>query len=635
MGRMIGVFVMMALTAMSVKAAHLSAIQPGVAQHFRAGQQDMRTGHFTEAVNEFQEVLRLAPGVSEARINLGLAYHLLGNYRLAAAELEKGLEENPGVLGGNIVLGIDELKLGFPARAVPPLERAVKMSPSNQQARSSLAQAYFALGNYLKASGAYNTAFRRGSTAYNWFHLGHAYLTMSSCLTQRMAHDDANTAWTKRLAGDFLSDRQLWGDAVRRYQQALARDPSQPGLRSSLAQALLAEGNILQAQREYQSEIRRDRASPPALLGLCRVELEEGHARQALTYVSALARTAPRFLPDPASFLSASLQPAFAARLASYLTNARSEPGAHFLLAALYRSAGETAQAGEQQVLSSSELGRMARNEQRGPLACKAHRYAACAQFLDSQGHLDAEQLLVLGSSWFALRQYNQAGSAFAAALAQNQRDPAVLYWLVRSYTKIADHCFDQLARSFPGSAQAHELAAQGYRARGEDGRAIREYHIAEAIEPRNPAPHEALGELYLREHQLTGAQAELNKALELDPSLPRSLYLMGRVEIGLQKPQVAIGYLEKALSYDPHLLEARASLGLAYLRAGRPALAVPQMEESASLDYYGDLHYMLYQAYNQLGKKHLASQALAVSQALRRETEARDEALLQAAGDR
>ncbi|MGH9343779.1 MAG: hypothetical protein ACRD19_08465, partial [Terriglobia bacterium] len=94
-------------------------------------------------------------------------------------------------------------------------------------------------------------------------------------------------------------------------------------------------------------------------------------------------------------------------------------------------------------------------------------------------------------------------------------------------------------------------------------------------------------------------------------------------------QPAKAIGYLEKALHYDPSLLEARASLGMAYLKAGKPALAVPQLQESAALDYYGDLHYMLYQAYRALGRAALAQDALATSQAMRKKTEARDQAVI------
>ena len=506
------------------------SVSPQVVEHFRAGQQDLRSGRPNEAVEQFQAVVRLAPALSEARINLGLAYHLLGKYRLAATELEKGLKQNPNVLGGNIILGLDELRLGAAAKAVPPLRRAAQLDPSNLQAWSSLAAAYLALGHYLEASQAYRAAFGKKPTAENWLHLGHAYLQMSSQLTARMGHEYGNTGWAKRLAGDLLSERQLWSDAAQRYRLALARDPAQPGLHSSLANALLKQGSTAEAKAEFRKEAKIDETQRP------------------------------------------------------------------------------------------------------GWSACQAHHYDACVQYLETRRQLNRAHLVALGDAQFALGRYPEASDAFATVWAQGQRDPETLYWLIRSYSKIADGCFSRLAASYPNSAQAHALEAESYRARGEDDKAVTEYLLASALQPENASLHEALGELYLDKHQLSEAQNELRKALELDPARARALYLMGRLEIGQQKPQSAIPYLEKALSYDPQLLEARASLGLAYLRAGKPALAVPQFQRSISLDYYGDLHYMLYQAYRELGNRDLAESALSTSQALRRKTQSRDQALIRSA---
>jgi tetratricopeptide (TPR) repeat protein len=608
-------------------------VSPEVVERFRAGQQDLRSGKLHEAVGQFQAVLRLAPGLSEARINLGLAYHLLGEYRLAVAELESGLEQSPNVLGGNIVLGADELKLGSPAKAVPPLRRAVKLDPSNPHAWNSLGDAYLDLGDYLEASRAYNAAFGKNSTPGNWLHLGHAYLRMSTQLTAQMAHQYADTPWAKRLTGDLLSERHMWSDAARRYQLALALDPAEPGLHSSLAHVLLEQGKTVRAEEEFQNEIEIDPASPRALAGLAEVELELGHADRALRYASKLVTTAPQLALDPMISLPARLPPALAAKVSGELANAQSEPGAHFLLAGLYRVAGKPVQSREQQALSRKELKRLAEAQRPAWRACEAHQYGACIRFLGARRRLDEAQLTVLGQALLASRRYGEAGNAFAASWAQ-KHDSENLYWLIRSYSKMADRCFSALAGRYPNSAQAYELRAESYRARGEDSKAVKQYQLAAAMQPDNASLHEALGELYLNEHRVSGAQKELEKALELDPANARALYLMGRVKIGFQKPQTAIPYLEKALHYDPHLISAHASLGLAYLRAGKPALAVPQLEQSASLDYYGDLHYMLYQAYSKLGKTALAGNALAVSQALRRKTESRDQALIRSAED-
>ncbi len=605
------------------------SVSPLVVEHFRAGQEDLRSGQLREAVEQFQTVLRLAPGLSEAQINLGLAYHLLGNYRLAVAELSKGVNQSPNVLGGNLVLGIDELRLGAPSQAVPPLERATRIDPSNQQAWSSLAQAYLALQDYLQAGRAYGAAFGRNSTADNWLHLGHAYLRMSNQLTARMAHDFANTAWAKRLAGDLLYERQQWSDAVRIYQLALARDPAEIGLHSSLAYAFLQQGDTVGAERTFQTEIKLDPGSPRALAGITEAELEQGHARRALIYASKLAATAPQLVPQLLAFRAAKQPPGVAANIARELANAPSQPGAHSLLASLYRVSGESNQFRRQEALAETELNRLAEQQKPGWPACQAHEYGACVRFLASRRQIDRGQRMTLGEAEFALERYGKASEAFAAAWAQSEQNPQILYWLIRAYSKLAEGCFSELAGKYPGSPQAYQLQAEAYRARGEDSRAIRQYQLAAAMQPANASLREALGELYLNAHQLSEAHREVAEALQLDPTLARALYLMGRLKIGLAQPKTAIPYLEKALRYDPDLLEARASLGLAYLRAGKPGLAVPQLQRAVSLDYYGDLHYMLYQAYHELGSKELAENALAASQALRRKTQSRDQSLI------
>ncbi|MGH9378315.1 MAG: tetratricopeptide repeat protein [Terriglobia bacterium] len=639
--QMMALAALLVISVATIRAAEGAAGQNSsageVEKHFNAGQRAMSAGRPDEAVQEFKAVLRLDPELGEARINLGLAYHLLGDYRLAATELESGLRQNPSVLGANIVLGIDELKLGSPAQAIPPLERALRLDPSNQEAQRTLADAFLASGNYLEAGRSYRTAFREEpETADKWFHLGKTYLQMSSQLAARMTQEYPNTTWAARLAGDLLSERLLWSDAARKYQLALARDPSQPGLHSSLGNAFLEQGKLHEAQQEYASAIKLDPVDAQALLGLAGIAMKNGQANRALSYISKIAETSPRVLADTPNFPRVKLSPALAATLASQLANVHPQPGAHFLLASLYEIAGQTAKAQDQQRAFQAVLGQSrtthAETQASRSLACNLHQYEACATWLESKRDLSGAQYLKVGTARFALQQYAQASDAFASAFARKTAGPRAAYWLTRTYLKLADQCFSHLQAAFPNAAQTHKLLAESYGVRGEDDKAIGEYQIAIAARPDDASLDEALGELYLKERKPPEARRALQKALQLDPKRARSLYLMGRLVLGQQKPEEAIGYLGAALRLEPHLLAARASLGMAYLRAGKPALAVPQLEAAASLDDYGDLHYMLYQAYLKLGKTTRARNALAASQALRRKTEARDQARIRSA---
>ena len=62
-----------------------------VTEHFRAGQEALRTGQSERAIQEFKQAVRRMPNLAEVRTNLGLAYYLAGQYQQAVIELEKAV----------------------------------------------------------------------------------------------------------------------------------------------------------------------------------------------------------------------------------------------------------------------------------------------------------------------------------------------------------------------------------------------------------------------------------------------------------------------------------------------------------------------------------------------------------------
>jgi tetratricopeptide (TPR) repeat protein len=72
-------------------------------QHINRGNALMQARHFTEAINEYQEVLKLDPGnliakanIAEAHNNWGIFYYGQHKYKEAIAEWQKCLELSPG-----------------------------------------------------------------------------------------------------------------------------------------------------------------------------------------------------------------------------------------------------------------------------------------------------------------------------------------------------------------------------------------------------------------------------------------------------------------------------------------------------------------------------------------------------------
>jgi tetratricopeptide (TPR) repeat protein len=190
------------------------SIEAQIATHFGAGIEASRTGHFSRAVDEYKEVLRLDPTLAEARVNLGLAYHSLGEYKLAVTEFANALSEKPDIRGANLFLGIDYLKLGAAAKAVAPLEAVLQGQPSNREARRALAACYVDQEHYRLAQEQFAIlSSLESDKAEALFVFGRGYLELAKHLADRMSRRYQNTSWAYRLAGDLLSDSSKWTDA--------------------------------------------------------------------------------------------------------------------------------------------------------------------------------------------------------------------------------------------------------------------------------------------------------------------------------------------------------------------------------------------------------------------------------------
>ena len=153
----------------------------------------------------------------------------------------------------------------------------------------------------------------------------------------------------------------------------------------------------------------------------------------------------------------------------------------------------------------------------------------------------------------------------------------------------------------------------------------MRVYELGFILKPDLPELHRSLGLIHLLNNAYDEAQQSLDKALELDAANPRTLYVMGRLRVARQQHGESIPYLERALRLDPNLVEARPSLGRAYLRTGRFREAAIQLEKGLVLDYYGDIHYSLFQAHRRLGNLKEAKAALDRSVEMRKSSFARD----------
>jgi tetratricopeptide (TPR) repeat protein len=622
------------LRPISQPQAKCQTVEEQVSAHFRAGQVALRNGELVQARDEFLKVVALDPKLAEARVNLGLVYHALGEYSLAASNLATALRQKPDLAGPTLVLGIDYLKLGETEKGIPVLQRALRLQPSDLEGRRALALCYVSREDFRQAAEEYRELARLNpDKADAWYMLGHDYVNLAAHLAFRGAEVYRGSPWGNRFLGDMLAQRDRWNDAAEEYLHSLAGDPKQPGLHTALGQAYLHLGKLDKAEAEFRLGLEIDPEDEPAWLGLAQTQLMRRQATEALKDVEKLWQISPEFLALQRGFLE--LSPDAAQSMLADLQAAPEGTAKKFLLAALAAAAGKTAQSDDgwkafqqdfvlwQHAMPSVAGGGANQNP------CRAHQYAACVHWLESRQPASHPELLLLGKTLFAMRQYAHAAEVLAGLLGIDTGSVEASYWLARTYQALGGDCYDKLEEGFPDSWRAHQLRAEGYSAHEASKEAIQEYQSALRLKPDAAELYEAVGEIFLAEKSYDEARADLEKSLQLEPSRARTLCLLGRLYVGTHETEKAVPYLQKALRYQPDMAEASDLLGTAYVRLGQDAQAIAELEKAAPWDFYGDVHYQLFVAYRRLGKLQLADKALARSQELRRTSAAKHQAMV------
>ena len=123
------------------------------AELLRAAIQAHKKGQLAEAEQKYLEVLKTAPDLAEAHMNLGLLYHDQARYDQAIGELRKAVKLDPNLVGANYFLGINlYFKSEFEA-AVAALKRTEQIARDTPGLARWLGLSFLGAGNYPEAAG--------------------------------------------------------------------------------------------------------------------------------------------------------------------------------------------------------------------------------------------------------------------------------------------------------------------------------------------------------------------------------------------------------------------------------------------------------------------------------------------------
>jgi tetratricopeptide (TPR) repeat protein len=216
-----------------------------------------------DAIREFRAGLALRPDSYELHYNLGLALKLKDDVGGAEVELKQAAKLNPESPDPPFTLGILKMQTGRFDEAAEQLKRALDLRPANGDAWAILGSVYKQENNLPAAADALRQAIRLSPGQPG------THITLAGVLAEQGRKDEAASerkiaadltrAATNRQratfavnSGNLLMQQGKISDAIERYQDAVASDPTYVEGHRGLADALARAGRTTEADAERQ-----------------------------------------------------------------------------------------------------------------------------------------------------------------------------------------------------------------------------------------------------------------------------------------------------------------------------------------------------------------------------------------------
>jgi tetratricopeptide (TPR) repeat protein len=200
----------------------------------------------------------------------------------------------------------------------------------------------------------------------------------------------------------------------------------------------------------------------------------------------------------------------------------------------------------------------------------------------------------------------------------QFPHDPEILFMAMHVYSDLAARSSKDLMDSAPDSALVVEINAENFERQGDWKKAIAEYRVLLAREPKMPGIHARIGQIILTLPPTATsndeARKEFEQELKIYPQNASAEYHLGELaRKNGQLPQ-AIEHYRNATRLSPGLAEPHFGLGRCLLDSDHAADAVGPLETAARLAPDNPtIHFTLAHAYQQLGRKDDAAREFAL----------------------
>jgi tetratricopeptide (TPR) repeat protein len=200
----------------------------------------------------------------------------------------------------------------------------------------------------------------------------------------------------------------------------------------------------------------------------------------------------------------------------------------------------------------------------------------------------------------------------------QFPHDAEILFMATHVYSDLSARSSKELMDSAPDSPLVVEINAENFDRQGDWKKAIAEYRVLLAREPKMPGIHSRIGQIILTLPATATSNDEARKEFEQElkvyPQNASAEYLLGELARKSGQLPQAIEHYRNAARLSPGLAEPHFGLGRCLLDSDRAADAVGPLETAVKLAPDNPtIHFTLAHAYQELGRKDDAAREFAL----------------------
>ena len=241
-------------------------------------------GRVAEAIEQFEQALRIQPDYAAAHNNLGVAMAGQGRISEALAEFAAALRIKPDHADARIGLGVVLANQGKVSEAIEQFEQALRIQPDYAPAHYNWGNALLQQGKVPEAIKQYEHVLRiKPDSAEAHNNLGLALANQGKVSEAISQYEQAlrirpDYAKAHDNLGVALANQGKVSEAVEQFEQVLRIKPDSAEAHNNLANALLQQGNVSEAIAQYREALRLRPDLSPVLYRLAWILATDGNA---------------------------------------------------------------------------------------------------------------------------------------------------------------------------------------------------------------------------------------------------------------------------------------------------------------------------------------------------------------------